>query len=120
MMSAQKFFSWLRDNPTQRIRGRVFLASDIDEAEKRCRQVWGKSSDQATEELQAKAGDDDKQKSQESQENLSNAEMITQQVLKKASDMSKAERYFEMLHRTVGQKNSLGESSPKQMLAKHG
>merc|ERR1712232_924855 len=40
MQSASKFFKWLRDNPNTKIRGRLFLASEIDEAETRCRQVW--------------------------------------------------------------------------------
>merc|ERR1712232_1545953 len=103
MQSANKFFKWLRDNPNSKIRGRLFLASEIDEAEARCRQVW-QSQKSADEEEEAKQRAEQK----EALSNLSNVDMIVNQVMKKADDMSKAEKYFDMLNRTVGQKNALG------------
>merc|ERR1712100_753737 len=40
MQSAEKFFKYLRDNPTKEMKGRLFSATDVDEAEKRCSNTW--------------------------------------------------------------------------------
>merc|ERR1711933_167672 len=109
-MGASKFFKWLRDHPESKMRGRVFSKTDVEEAEGRCKEVWGVDIkvEPKKEETGAKEEPKEEPKVKDEHENLSNVEVIVMQVMKKATDMSKAEKYFDMLNRTVGQKNPLG------------
>eukprot|EP00931_Biecheleriopsis_adriatica_P017681 TRINITY_DN1258_c0_g2_i1.p1 TRINITY_DN1258_c0_g2~~TRINITY_DN1258_c0_g2_i1.p1 ORF type:complete len:1809 (-),score=529.86 TRINITY_DN1258_c0_g2_i1:7-5433(-) len=194
MDTAKKFFDWLRANERQgkaQFKGRVFSASDLDDAEHRCKETWAaqardakgdnekeggsSSSSSSSSDGESDAKEKEKKKTggvdelvnhvlqkttnqnkiekyfnslfgkvgkkisvigraltqeetteawlrcqaaaEESaqptkkkarQEKVSNADFIVKEVLRKCSDMNKATRYFNLLHKTVGQQNTSG------------
>merc|ERR1711972_1225182 len=93
MAAAEKVFTKLQSDPC--FQGHQLSEEEITEAWLQCSQEF----------------DDQRSKPQvqtEKTSNLSNSDVIVRQVVRKCDNPSKAEKFFDMLHRTVGQENALG------------
>lgn len=119
MGKAEKFFDKLRDGQATSS-GFVCTDEEITEAWLRCSAEFEvKSAAQAPSRKRAKPDEPQEPEPKGPQDNvapprkakddaLSNADLIVRHILRKCDNIGKAEKFFEMLHRTVGKPNPLG------------
>eukprot|EP00928_Gymnodinium_smaydae_P054177 TRINITY_DN37996_c0_g1_i1.p1 TRINITY_DN37996_c0_g1~~TRINITY_DN37996_c0_g1_i1.p1 ORF type:complete len:2222 (-),score=588.26 TRINITY_DN37996_c0_g1_i1:198-6863(-) len=103
MEEAENCFELLQTTAGERSHlGPIFSVEEVTEAWIRCSAKFEQKG--GSEVVSTKKRDRETKNSQ----NLSNSEVIMRQVLQKCHSQAKADKFFDMLHRTIGKPNPLG------------